>query len=297
VFPVVGDSVVYTEVSEGNAVMEEILPRHSVIARKAVGVGGEQVIVANVDVIFIVMGLDDDFNLSRLERYLLLADQCNVTPVIVLNKADSVPDPSEYVARVAAIAPSVPTHAVSALSGENMSTLLTHLDTETTAVLLGSSGAGKSTITNWLLREDTQAVQEVRADDSHGRHTTTARQLFALPQGGYLIDTPGMRELGVISTEENEAAVFARLGTLSTQCRFPNCDHEKSKGCAIVEAIALGEISEREVRNYQKLQRERLFEASKHDEESSRQYKQRIKDLHKGYREILKRHRSYKRLD
>ena len=291
-FPKVGDFVMYSVVSDEKAVIEEIMPRTSTISRKAVGVVGEQVIVSNVDIIFIVMGLDDDFNLSRLERYLLLAHQSNVEAVVILNKRDSVDHLNTYLDQVTLIGGGVAVHAVSAKTGENMESLLQHITTNTTAVLIGSSGAGKSTIANWLLREDRQRVHGVRSDDSRGRHTTTSRQLFTLPSGGYLIDTPGMRELGVESTKDDEAAVFEKLEILARSCRFVNCDHEKSVGCAIVTAIKAGEISERHLHSYQKFQRERLFEESKHDEEVSREYKQKQKQLHKGYRAVLKRNLS-----
>lgn len=293
-FPKVGDFVMFSEVSDGKAVIEAVVPRTTTISRKAAHTGIEQIIVANVDVMFIVMGLDDDFNVSRLERYLLLAEQSRVTPVVVLNKCDSVDYPEAFINQVQAAAVGVPVYAVSATTGENMEALLTHLTAETTAVLLGSSGAGKSTITNWLLRADTQPVQAVRADDSHGKHTTTARQLFSVPSGGSIIDTPGMRELGVQSTEEAEEAVFLQLEALAQHCQFTNCDHEKSQGCAILQAVDQGEVSERQLANFLKLQRERLFEASKYDEEASREYKQKQKNLHKGYREVQKRNRKGK---
>lgn len=293
-FPKVGDFVLFSDVADDKAVIEEIVPRTSTVVRKAAHTGDEQIIVTNVDLIFIVMGLDGDFNLSRLERYLLLAQQSSVTPVIVLNKRDSVDDPDSFVAQVQEVAGDTLVHAVSATTGENMDALLKYFKDDSTAVLLGSSGAGKSTITNWLLHRDTQQVQDVRADDSRGRHTTTSRQLFTLPSGGYLIDTPGMRELSIESTEENEDEIFIKLEELSHQCRFANCDHEKSDGCAIVDAVQNGEVSERQLRNYQKLQRERLFEESKHDEESSREYKERQKNLHKGYKETQKRNHSGK---
>jgi ribosome biogenesis GTPase len=289
-FPKVGDEVSYSIVADGKAVIEEVLPRRSSIVRKSVDGAGEQVIVANVDVVFIVMGLDDDFNMSRLERYLLLARQSDVQPVVVLNKADVVEGEAdvlaEFMRQAEAVAGAVPVHTVSALTGAGLDALRSYFTPDTTAVLLGSSGAGKSTITNWLLRADVQAVQEVREDDSHGRHTTTARQLFTLPTGGYLIDTPGMRELGVYSTEESEADTFSKLDELSFQCRFPNCDHEKSDGCAIVAAIDAGEVESRQLQNYLKLQRERAHEASKHDETLSYEQRQKQKRLHQQYKRV-----------
>lgn len=293
-FPKVGDYVSYSVVANDKAVIEELLPRHSFIARKAVGIGGAQVVVANVDVIFIVMGLDGDYNPSRLERYLLLAHQSDIAPVVVLNKCDGVDEVSRYLDEIRAIVGDVPVHAVSALTGENMDVLRVHVKDGATGVLLGSSGAGKSTITNWLLHTDAQPVRDVREDDSRGRHTTTSRQLFEIPGGGFLIDTPGMRELGVYSTEEDEAAVFGVLDELSAHCRFPNCDHEKSKGCALLEAVEAGDVEARQLRNYLKLQRERIFEESKHDEELGRQYKEKQKRLHKGYRAIQQKHRREK---
>lgn len=283
-FPKVGDFVSYTEVADGKAVIEEVLPRTSTVSRKAVETGAEQVIVANVDIIFVVMGLDNDFNLSRLERYLLLAKQSGVKSVVVLNKSDAVGDCAGYVTRTKDAVGEIPVLAVSALSGAGMESLLALLSVDMTAVLLGSSGAGKSTITNWLLREDKQLVQNVRVNDSKGRHKTTSRQLFTLPTGGYLIDTPGMRELSLLdSTDEDEDAVFTIIDELSKQCQFTNCDHEKSKGCAVLAAIEEGEVTYRQLQNYHKLLRERLFEESKHSEVLSRQQKQNQKKLFKSY--------------
>lgn len=295
-FPKVGDYVEYEPVSEdGNAVIESILPRSTAIVRKAVETGGEQVIVANADLMFIVMGLDGDYNLSRLERYLLLARESEVEPVVVLNKMDEVDEVDTYINEVSGVVGDVPVHAVCALSGQNMESLLLHFNGEKTAVLLGSSGAGKSTITNWLLQEDKQAVGGVREDDSHGRHTTTNRQLFSLPTGGYVIDTPGMRELGVIkATEEDEAKVFGVLDVLATECRFSNCDHDKSDGCALKATVLSGEIEERQLKNYLKLQKEREFEEMKQEDDFSWQYRKQQRELHKGYKQIMKGKQSRK---
>ncbi len=281
-FPKVGDWVLFSDAGDGKAVIEEIKPRTSTVVRKAVETGDSQVIVVNVDIIFIVMGLDDDFNLSRLERYLLLATQSGVEAVVILNKTDIVEDVSDYLEKTKAVAEDVSVHVVSAEQGENMEALLDHFTSDVTAVLLGSSGAGKSTITNWLLGEKTQSVRAVRKDDSRGRHTTTSRQMFELPQGGYLIDTPGMRELGLPQgTEEDEGEVFKELDALAVDCKFSNCDHEKSVGCAIVEAVEAGRVEERQWQNYLKLQRERVYEESKQNKQSAWEYKQKQKKRYK----------------
>jgi len=288
-FPKVGDYVMCEKASEGKVTIEEIVPRTSHISRTAVETGAVQIIVANVEFIFIVIGLDNDFNISRLERYLLLAAQSNITPVIILNKLDIVDNIDEYLEKVASVAQDIPVHAISATSGEDMTELLEYFKNEATVVLLGSSGAGKSTITNWLLKDDVQDVSEVRGDDSRGRHTTTSRQLFELPHGGYLIDTPGMRELGVIDTSvEDEEEVFSIIDNFSGQCKFTDCDHEKSDGCAVLNALTSGDISQRQLDNYQKLKRERLFKETKYSEASSREYKQQQKKLHQKYAKTIK---------
>ncbi|MCA9353923.1 MAG: ribosome small subunit-dependent GTPase A [Candidatus Kaiserbacteria bacterium] len=279
-FPVVGDYVSLKVLADDKAVIEEVLERKSVIKRKAADAEEEQTIVANVDVIFIVMGLDGDYSISRLERYLLLAQQSAVPAVVVLNKSDVVDDTTSYQTEVEAVAGDTPVCVISALSGKGMDTVLAHIASETTAVLLGSSGAGKSTMTNWLLQEEVQEVNETRADDSHGRHTTTSRQLFALPHGGYLIDTPGMRELGVLESDaDDELLVFAHIEELAQQCKYRDCDHEKSDGCAVLAAIAAGELEERELQNYLKLQREREFNDSKGSPAAARHRRQNEKRL------------------
>jgi ribosome biogenesis GTPase len=285
-FPKVGDYIMFNDLTKGKAVIEEILPRTSEIIRKDEESGVPQVIVVNVDIIFIVMGLDNDFNISRLERYLLLAKQSGVKAVVVLNKCDTADNSSTYIDQTKEISGIAPVHVVSALTNQNMEALLTYLTPSTTAVLLGSSGAGKSTITNWLLEKDSQKVSSVREGDNRGRHTTTSRQLFRLNSGACLIDTPGMRELGVLdSTRDDENSIFLKIGELSSHCKFSNCDHEKSEGCAIKEAISLGELSERHVTNYHKLQRSRLFEESKRSEALSNEQKNKLKKLRRNYNE------------
>jgi ribosome biogenesis GTPase len=263
-FPKVGDYVSYEVLDDGQAVIEMIRPRTSLIKRKSVSTDEEQIMVTNVNLICIVMGLDGDYNISRLERYLLLAKQSDIPAIIVLNKTDVTDRLEEQLQEVEAAAGTTKVIAVSALSGEGMIAVKECFSPETTAVLLGSSGAGKSTMTNWLLGADMQPVKEIRADDSRGRHTTTSRQLFELPFGGFLIDTPGMRELGVLENEQTpEMAASQKMEALAAQCTFANCDHDKSAGCAVIEALETGELSERELRNYRKLAREREFSTNK----------------------------------
>lgn len=288
-FPKVGDYVSCELLDDEKAVIEKVNDRQSVIKRKSAETDEEQIIAANVDLIFIVMGLDGDFNMSRLERYLLLAEQSSIPAVVILNKSDVVEDVASYQSQVTEIVGETPVLTISALQGEGMEELASYIMPETTAVLLGSSGAGKSTITNWLLQEEKQAVKEIREDDSHGRHTTTSRQLFSLPHGGYLIDTPGMRELGVFeSDKEDELAVFERIEQYAAQCQFRNCDHHKSAGCAVKAAIEAGELSERELHNYHKLLRERDFLENKGTDNGARHQKQNEKRLQQKY-EAIKR--------
>lgn len=286
-YPKVGDYVRYTLTAKGQAVIEEVLPRKSSVIRRAAGGTAEQVVVANVDLVFIVMALDNDFNLNRLDRYVLLAEQSNIQPIIVLNKSDVVPDPDALYKQVKERFPKVTIEAVSATTSNNMDSLLEYVSGDTTVVLLGSSGAGKSTITNWFLRESVQETREVREDDGRGQHTTTARELFALPVGGYLIDTPGMRELGLVG--EVEGDVFQDIELLVKQCRYSNCDHEKSEGCAIRSAIEEGALSDAQFQNYIKLQKEKAFQERKADQESLWRHKQEIRKVYKERNKIFKR--------
>jgi ribosome biogenesis GTPase / thiamine phosphate phosphatase len=291
-FPKVGDYVEYAETGDGGAVIECVLPRTTEIIRasrardKRDGRVSTEVLVANADLMFIVMGLDNDFNVSRAERYALLAKQSKVRAVVILSKCDIVADAAPYITQITERLQDMPVHAVSAVTGANMGAILSYLDPGATAVLLGSSGAGKSTITNWLLQQKTQTVRDVRKDDSRGRHTTTARELFTIPTGGYLIDTPGMRELGVLSDGDNEAEMFADIEELKRQCKFADCDHEKSEGCAVLQAIRNGDLDEKRYASFLKLQRGREYLTSKKSDESAIQRKQRVRKLHTGYNKI-----------
>jgi len=263
-YPKVGDRVRVSLIDDTQAVIEELLPRTSVIERLDQETLQPQVLVANVDIIFIVMGLDGDYNTSRLERYLLLARQSQIVPVVILNKSDVATNLPTQTAEVEQITDTIPVHVTNAKSGEGLAVLRSYFAATTTAVLLGSSGAGKSTITNWLLGEDTQEVNAVREVDSRGRHTTTTRQLFALKGGGYLIDTPGMRELSVVENESNQDdQLIEEVESIARECQFSNCDHDKSAGCAVLAAVDAGTLETRTLDNYYKLLRERAWQQDK----------------------------------
>jgi ribosome biogenesis GTPase len=290
-FPVVGDYVEVSTADDSTLVIESIEERQSVIKRKSADDESEQVLVANIDLMMIVMGLDNDFNESRLERYLLLAEQSEVRSLIVLNKMDTVSGLDNKLAKVRKIAGEVPVVTISALTGEGINALKEYLPDSTTAVLLGSSGAGKSTITNQLLPSAQQSVQATREDDNRGRHTTTSRQLFRLPSGAYLIDTPGMRELGMVESHQVDTdSVFELIEEYAANCQFRNCDHEHSQGCAVLEAVAQGELSERAVNNYHKLKQEMIYNQRKESGNKER-YQEQIMKRQRQYLEAKRRKR------
>jgi ribosome biogenesis GTPase len=253
-FPKVGDYVVMSVLEEEKAVIESIEKRSSEVVRKSAHDDTIQVMVTNVDYVFIVMGLDDDFNLRRLERYLVLTEQAHITPVIILNKVDVIHDVALYLQQTREVAQNVQVYTVSAKTGEGMEVFAEYLKDGATGVLLGSSGAGKSTITNYVLSEVRQDTKSVRETDSRGRHTTTTRDLFTLPSGGYLIDTPGMRELGFVSEEDMSDGTFSDVDLLTYECKFANCDHVKSAGCAVQSALTEGTLDQKHFDNYLKLQ-------------------------------------------
>jgi ribosome biogenesis GTPase len=250
--PVVGDWVALRD-----GLIDVVLPRSSKFSRKTPWTQvSEQVLVANVDVAFLVMGLDElDFNMRRLERYLTTAWEGGATPVIVLNKTDLAENLEAQLAETEQVAFGVPVHAVSAETGEGIMELKRHFAGNRTVALLGSSGVGKSSIINLLLGEERFRIGDVRSD-GRGRHTTSHRELVAVPGGGVIIDTPGLRELQLWETDGGLDQTFVDVADLIAQCRFADCRHKTEPDCAIKAALSDGSLSTERWESYQKLQRE-----------------------------------------
>ena len=289
-FPGVGDWVVLEPVAEGDARIHAVLPRASRFSRRAAGdVTEEQVVAANIDTVFLVGGLDRDFNPRRIERYLVVGWESGATPVVLLNKADLVDEPARFVDAVRSVAPGVDVHPVSARQPETLEVLHQYLGTGRTAALLGSSGVGKSSIVNRLVGFDLLRTQDVRITDSRGRHTSTARQMVLLERGGILIDTPGMRELQLWESGDMSADAFADIAALADACRFRDCRHLQEPGCAVRAAAAAGELSSTRLEGFHKLAAEREFQARQLDArailEDKRKAKMMGKALHKRLKE------------
>ena len=289
-FPAVGDWVgVEPPGDDGLARIRVVLPRASRFSRRAAGDRTEeQVLAANIDIVFLVAGLDGDFNPRRIERYLLVASDSGATPVVVLNKADLVTDPERFETEVRALSPGVAVHAVSCTDAASLEALRGYLGPGRTGALLGSSGVGKSTIVNRLVGFDLLATRDVRVSDSRGRHTSTSRQLVALPGHGLLIDTPGMRELQLWETGEAAAATFADIAELAGGCRFRDCAHETEPGCAVVKAVASGALPSFRLESYRKLRLEQEHQSRLQDQRAQLDEKRRAKTMTRALAKRIK---------
>jgi len=264
-YPVVGDWVVFrpTE-SERRGMILEVLPRRSKFSRQTAGrEAAEQVVAANIDVVFLVQALDENFTLRGLERYLILASGSGARPVVVLNKADLSTMLESTVRSVVLVAGGIPVHTTNAKTGSGLEDLRGYLDTGITGALLGPSGVGKSTIINRLLGHERLRTRDVRAYDGKGRHTTSHRELVALPSGGLLIDTPGMRELSLWEAEESVEESFEDIEELAARCRFRDCRHDREPGCAVCAAVEEGTLDHARLLAYHKLHREIAFTGRK----------------------------------
>ncbi len=290
--PAVGDWVVIRRTKEeGKAKIHSILPRRSKFSRRAAGSKTEeQIVAANVDTVFIVTALDNDFNLRRLERYLIMAWESGAQPVIVLNKSDLSEEAETRRREVEGIAPDVPVVLMSAKHGsEGVAQMTAFIGAGQTVALLGSSGVGKSTIVNRLLGADAQRTQAVREGDSRGKHTTTHRELFVLSTGGLVIDTPGMRELQLLVSERGLRETFDDIEEIASRCRYSDCRHENERDCAIRDALADATLDAERYASFQKLQGEMRHTAIRQDARTAQEEKTRVKRLTRAFNKFDKR--------
>ena len=294
IYPTIGDFVLINWNDMGDSTITETLKRRSSFSRVSSSADRnhelhkqhEQLVAANFDYVFIMQSLNDNFNLRRIERYLALSWQSGAVPVIVLTKSDLINDVEEYVYQVESVAIGVDVYAISCKTGEGLDKLKKYFSAGKTLVFLGSSGVGKSTLVNKLMGEEVMKTGEIREDDSRGRHTTTNRQLLMLPTGAMVIDTPGMRELGMWEASEGLDKTFQDVEQFLGMCKFSDCTHTNEPGCKILEAISNGELSRERYDSYLKLKNE-----SKYNDDSNSY----LREKRTKFKEIAKMNKNNKK--
>jgi ribosome biogenesis GTPase len=292
IYPVTGDWVLMTD-----AVISRVLVRKNALSRGASGTHNKmnarpqrgQVIAANLDTVFIVTGLDRDFNLRRIERYLTLVYNCGLNPVIILTKADLHQNPEYFVNEAEAVAFDVPIHLISASDDTGISSLEPYLSRGRTTTMVGSSGAGKSTLVNRLYGKSVQFVGSTSTHGGKGKHTTTSRDLIVMPQGGMVIDNPGIREIAFWEVDEGIDAAFPEIEKFGLGCRFTSCSHTHEPGCRVLEAVSEGEISGDRLENYRKMKRELEYLSHRRHKSADRVEKERWKTVALKIKEMKKR--------
>lgn len=294
-YPAVGDWVVMRPIlDEQKAIIDKVLPRQTVFSRKEAGSRTErQILASNIDTVFIMTSLNQDFNLRRLERYLVLALESSANPVIVLSKADLCEDIDDKVNETNSIAEGVPVHVLSSITHQGVDELRHYFDGNKTVAVLGSSGVGKSTFINTLLGEESLKTLEISSYKDKGHHATTRRELILIPTGGLIVDTPGMRELQLWEGGEGIENVFDDIEELIHKCKFSDCRHEDEPGCAVKKALENDELDEKRYESYLKMKRETRYFENRKNHKANLAEKAKWKKIHKQVKELYKV--SYKR--
>ncbi|MCI5071567.1 ribosome small subunit-dependent GTPase A [bacterium] len=290
-YPSVGDFCVCSPIFEGEqqkptVLIQNLCERLSYLSRITSGQSSDQqVLAANIDYAFIVCSVVKDFNINRIHRYVLLAKQGKVTPIVVLSKIDLLDHIQPYLSQLNEKLPSVSVIASSTMDNRGINSIESYLKLGKTAVFIGSSGVGKSSLVNALLNKTVQKVYDVREDDQKGRHTTSSGSLFFLKSGGMIIDTPGLREVAVFADDTSVEDTFSTVAELIKKCQFNNCQHETEPGCAVLQALEQGHLDADTYENYLKLKREAAFSKRKMDKQTATEHKKHWKRIKQNYKQ------------